>query len=267
MKKIFLLCILATAFALKAAFANAAASDWQDLGGGKARLVATLDPTSMQLEAALEVKLEPGWSTYWRYPGSSGIPPRFDFSGSHNLEIKAIHFPAPTLLGDKTGRYAGYKERVVFPVSGKIHSAAVPNIDLNLIIGVCSHICIPAQAKIKIESAKLLQSDPTAQQIINLAKMSVPRATNPETIVKAVTATVDRKLMITIAHEKTDVPPALFIEGPSEWYLQPGKLIERVDGNALFSVDLSRAPKDTDITAHQLKYTFVHGSFGVEFER
>ena len=32
------------------------------------------------------VKLRPGWKTYWRYPGDSGVPPQFDFSGSENLK-------------------------------------------------------------------------------------------------------------------------------------------------------------------------------------
>ena len=34
--------------------------------------------TSMR--AGVEIRLAPGWKTYWRYPGDSGVPPRFDFS-------------------------------------------------------------------------------------------------------------------------------------------------------------------------------------------
>ena len=36
--------------------------------------------------AGIEIRLAPGWKTYWRYPGDSGVPPRFDFSGSRNVK-------------------------------------------------------------------------------------------------------------------------------------------------------------------------------------
>ncbi|MEO1142064.1 MAG: protein-disulfide reductase DsbD domain-containing protein, partial [Pseudomonadota bacterium] len=78
--------------------AQAASSDWQDLGGGKARLIASVDPKTGVVSGAVEVQLEPGWSTYWRYPGSSGIPPRFDFSASKGFTIKEVEFPTPKLV-------------------------------------------------------------------------------------------------------------------------------------------------------------------------
>ena len=62
--------------------AVAATSQWHDHGGGKVRLVVYADPTNSEINGVVEVQLEPGWSTYWRYPGSSGIPPTFDFSRS-----------------------------------------------------------------------------------------------------------------------------------------------------------------------------------------
>ena len=31
--------------------------------------------------AGIEIRLAPGWHTYWRAPGSAGIPPTFDWSG------------------------------------------------------------------------------------------------------------------------------------------------------------------------------------------
>ena len=37
--------------------------------------------------AALQISLAPGWKTYWRQPGDTGIPPKFDFTGSSNLDV------------------------------------------------------------------------------------------------------------------------------------------------------------------------------------
>ena len=39
-----------------------------------------------ELLAGVQIRLEPGWKTYWRTPGDSGVPPSFDWSGSKNLK-------------------------------------------------------------------------------------------------------------------------------------------------------------------------------------
>src|SRR6185312_6389523 len=68
------------------------------------------------LRAGIEVKLRPGWKTYWRYPGDSGVPPHFDFSGSENLKNADVLYHAPHLFTDETGQSLGYKDTVIFPV-------------------------------------------------------------------------------------------------------------------------------------------------------
>src|SRR3979409_664406 len=45
------------------------------------------------LRAGVELTLAPGWKTYWRYPGDSGVPPRFDFSNSQNVKSLNIAWP------------------------------------------------------------------------------------------------------------------------------------------------------------------------------
>ena len=81
------------------------------------RLIAgSAKPGAKTLRAGVELKLEPGWHTYWRYPGDSGLPPRFDFSGSQNLAAAKVLYPAPHLYTDETGNTLGYKDHVIFPV-------------------------------------------------------------------------------------------------------------------------------------------------------
>jgi len=247
--------------------AQAATSDWQDLGGGEARLLATLDPETGKLNAALEVKLKPGWSTYWRYPGSSGIPPLFDFSATDGFEVETVEYPAPTLLGDKHLRYAGYKKHVVFPISGKFYPGIKPAVKLDVLIGICANVCIPARAEMKIDTNELMRSDPLTGQSIKLARLSVPKQVAADTVVRTVEMLDDRTLVITVAHKNPNQVPALFVEGPKEWLMEPAKLLERSNGNAKFAVDLSWAPKPLDVTKHKLKYTLVSGSTGIEFVR
>src|ERR1700752_3273205 len=40
-------------------------------------------------------QIEPGWKTYWRTPGDSGVPPRIDFTKSENVDSVTILWPAP----------------------------------------------------------------------------------------------------------------------------------------------------------------------------
>ena len=60
---------------------------------------------------------QPGWKTYWRYPGDSGVPPRFDFAGSDNVETVTVLWPAPQRFADGAGGNSiGYTDDVIFPL-------------------------------------------------------------------------------------------------------------------------------------------------------
>src|SRR5208282_5267135 len=74
------------------------ASDWSAQTHTAARLIAGATiktPDAPLLRAGIEIKLDPGWKTYWRDPGDSGAPPTFDFSGSGNVKSAAVLWPAP----------------------------------------------------------------------------------------------------------------------------------------------------------------------------
>ncbi|MEM9329859.1 MAG: protein-disulfide reductase DsbD domain-containing protein [Pseudomonadota bacterium] len=247
--------------------ANAAITNWEDLGGGKARLLAVLNPESGQIDAALEVVLDKGWTTYWRYPGSSGIPPIFDFSQSSGFEFKSIDYPAPKMMGNSELRYAGYKGNVVFPITGLSLPGERPEIALSLIIGVCAEVCIPAKAEFKIAHSELLLSDATAKQIISFSKLKIPQPRKAEEIVVTRRVDANKTLFIEVKHPRSSKAFELFVEGPSNWYLEPAKLMNQTDQTAEFSLDVSRAPSGTDILGQKLKYTLVNGSSGIEFAR
>ncbi|WP_417249748.1 protein-disulfide reductase DsbD domain-containing protein [Celeribacter sp.] len=93
--------------------------------------------------AALQITLKEGWHTYWRAPGGSGIPPRFDWGGSDNLAGVGLHWPVPTVYGQNGMRYIGYEDALVLPV--EIVPDAAGNIELSgeISYGVCMDICMP----------------------------------------------------------------------------------------------------------------------------
>src|SRR4051812_49890554 len=65
------------------------ASSWDGTERAAVRLIAAAartDAGAIIHRAGVEIRLAPGWKTYWRYPGDSGLPPRFDFSQSRNVK-------------------------------------------------------------------------------------------------------------------------------------------------------------------------------------
>lgn len=247
--------------------ANSASSEWQDLGGGKARLLTHLDPVTDKVSGVIEVLLEDGWSTYWRYPGSSGIPPLFDFSSSIAFSSKSVAFPAPQLITQPYGSYAGYKKKVMFPFEGELLATSGAKIKLDLLIGVCSEVCIPAKAQFQIDSNELVQSDPRAVQAVSFANITIPKVADADSVLISREIKDDGALYIKTKHKQSFGTPSLFVEGPNEWYLLPAELMSQDKTTATFKLDVSRAPKDTDILSHKLRYTLVTGTKGIEIER
>ncbi len=106
--------------------------------------------------AALHMRLEPGWKTYWRVPGEGGIPPRFDWSGSGNLAAAEPRFPIPGVFDISGFKTIGYENEVVFPLLLRPERADSPiALEGRMEFGVCSDICVP----VALEVSSLLPPD------------------------------------------------------------------------------------------------------------
>lgn len=120
----------------------------------------------------VRVELEPGWKTYWRMPGDSGIPPTFTWRGDAGVEVL---FPVPTRFRDASGETIGYKDEVVFPVRARPRGAIPVRLELDLFLGVCEIVCIPADATASIELSSAAR-DPEGSRIVAqwLERVPVP---------------------------------------------------------------------------------------------
>src|SRR3979490_1253925 len=78
------------------------ASPWQRDAHSAVRLLAGSRSGAVLL-GGIAIQLQPGWHTYWGTPGDSGVPPRFDFSKSDNVEAVAVLYPAPQKFDDGAG--------------------------------------------------------------------------------------------------------------------------------------------------------------------
>src|SRR3974390_586917 len=92
------------------------ASPWQQDAHSAARLLAGSRSGAVLL-GGIAFQLKPGWHTYWRTPGDSGVPPRFDFSKSDNVEAVTVLWPAPKKFDDGAGGVSlGYPAQVGLPL-------------------------------------------------------------------------------------------------------------------------------------------------------
>jgi DsbC/DsbD-like thiol-disulfide interchange protein len=128
------------------------ASAWSDDSRSAVRLIAGANKSgATPLRAGIEIKLQPGWHTYWRYPGDSGVPPRFDFSGSENLKSATVLYPAPQIHSDETGETLVYDDDVIFPVQVTPQESSKPvKLHLKMDYAVCEKMCIPAEGSADI---------------------------------------------------------------------------------------------------------------------
>src|SRR3981081_2694229 len=116
---------------------------WQRDGHSAVRLLAGSRSGAVLL-GGIAFQLQPGWTTYWRTPGEFGVPARFHFTKSDNIEAVTILWPAPTRFPDGAGGDSlGYKKHVVLPLRIVVKNPDKP-VTLRAAINyaVCEKICI-----------------------------------------------------------------------------------------------------------------------------
>ena len=154
---------------------------WVETDPARYRMIAAeVDGTPY---AALQIEMKPGWHTYWRYPGASGLEPQFDFADSRGIEAGAPIFPAPYFFDDGVGGFNGYKDNAgfVFPL------AMQPSGELSMrgLIGVCREVCVPMEiAQRLVFNRDGLKSSPHKQAIAALLQAR-PQEPSPDLIIRS----------------------------------------------------------------------------------
>src|ERR1700758_840386 len=166
--------LLASAFALDARAQDA--SPWQRDGHSAVRLLAGSRSGAVLL-GGIAFQLQPGWKTYWRSPGDSGVPPRFDFSKSDNVEAVTVLWPAPTKFDDGAGGHSlGYHDQVVLPLR-IVAKNADKQVTLRAAVNyaVCAKLCIPVEADAELPFTSVASTQDSA---LSAALDTVPKPAN-----------------------------------------------------------------------------------------
>ncbi|MEO9612286.1 MAG: protein-disulfide reductase DsbD domain-containing protein [Nitratireductor sp.] len=241
--------------------AQAASSESFHTDGATIRLITTgLADRDGVLRGALEVDLDPGWKTYWRDPGASGVPPQITLDGSLNVEDARLGYPAPQWHEDSYGAWAGYDAPVRFPV---IFTIGAPEryalIEANVFVGVCQNVCIPVQARLTVEPGSAPDA-PADKAAVEAAFAALPAPAGDDFGVTAVRLEADQ-LIVEAAMPAESGEAALFVAG-AQGYLFGTPRTDRTEaGNGpadrtIFHVPILQRP-GTDTPPPTVAYTLV----------
>jgi DsbC/DsbD-like thiol-disulfide interchange protein len=244
------------------------ASVWAEDSRSDVRLIAGANKNGeATLRAGIEIKLQPGWKTYWRYPGDSGVPPRFDFSGSENLKDAKVLYPAPHLLTDEAGQSLGYKDAVIFPLQVSPQQAGEQvTLRLKLDYAVCEKLCIPAEAHAELI---LGMGDSAHDATLTAAEARVPKPLSAADIgLSARRVNNGPKPLVFVDLAAADGKPVdVFVEGPTpEWALPIPKPAQGAPaGRRHFGFELDGLPPGVDPKGRfELTFTVVEDGRAIE---
>src|ERR1700676_2149958 len=244
------------------------ASPWQRDTHSAVRLLAGSRSGAVLL-GGIAVKLQPGWHTYWRTPGDSGVPPRFDFSKSDNVEAVTVLWPAPMKFDDGAGGASlGYTHQIVLPLRIVAKNADKPvtlRADINY--AVCEKLCIPVEASAELSFTSVAS---TEDSTLFAALDTVPKPAsvgdpNPMTI-RDVKRDGKSTVVVDVV-SPDDRVVNLFVEGPTpDWGLPVPKLLEHgPPGVKRFAFELDGVPPGVSPEGAALKLTLVGGDRSYEF--
>ena len=222
------------------------------------------------LLGGIAFQLQPGWKTYWRTPGDSGVPPRFDFSKSENIEAVTILWPAPTKFDDGAGGHSlGYHDQIVLPLRIVAKNADKP-VTLRAAVNyaVCEKLCIPVEAEPELAFTSVASTEDSA---LFAALDTVPKPANigdpnPLTI-RDVKRDGKTTVLVDVVAPADAGNVGLFVEGPTpDWSLPVPNLVKHgPPGVKRFSFELDGMPPGANPEGAALKLTLVGGERSYEF--
>jgi DsbC/DsbD-like thiol-disulfide interchange protein len=248
---------------------------WQTEAHAQARLIAgamVKTPHASFVRAGIEIHLDPGWKTYWRYPGDTGVPPTFDFAGSNNVKSAMVLWPAPERFSDGAdGHSIGYSGQVILPLRIiPVDPAHTSALNLKLKYAVCGTLCTTAGAKLDLA----LSGTGNGEAILEKAEQYVPKrvALGPNSGDPLAVLSVHRESGA--AHDRVIVevaapegaPVDLFAEGPTpDWALPlPEPLGAATGTTRRFTFDLDGLPPGAEAKGAMLTLTAVAGENAIE---
>jgi len=222
------------------------------------------------VRAGVEIKLDPGWKTYWRDPGDSGVPPTFDFTGSENVKSTTVLWPAPERFPDGAGGHSiGYMGHFILPLRiAPEQVARVASLHLKLDYAICGTLCVPAEAKLDLA----LNGNGAEEKRLEQAELLVPKrlalGAGTRVAIRSVHREADgaRERVVVEVAAPEGAPVDLYVEGPtSEWALPlPEPEGSTTAPTRRFTFELDGLPSGAQAKGAMLTFTAVSGDDAIE---
>jgi len=251
------------------------ATAWKTEAHAEARLIAgalVKTPHESFVRAGIEIHLDPGWKTYWRYPGDTGVPPTIEFAGSNNVKSATVLWPAPERFPDGAGGHSiGYVDEIILPLRvAPADLARVSALNVQLKYAICGTLCVPAAAKLDLA----LSGKGGDEGILEKAEQRVPKRVAPGPNSGNALAILSVHREPGGAHDRVvvemaapaGVPVDLFAEGPTlDWALPLPELAGPDNGaTRRFTFDLDGLPAGAEAKGATLTLTAVAGDDAIE---
>jgi DsbC/DsbD-like thiol-disulfide interchange protein len=251
------------------------ATAWQTEVHAEARLIAgamVKTPHESFVRAGIEIRLDPGWKTYWRYPGDTGVPPTIEFTGSNNVKSAEVLWPAPERFSDGAGGHSiGYLGEIILPLRiAPADLAHVSALKVQLKYAICGTLCVPAAAKLDLA----LSGKGGDEGMLQKAEQRVPKrvALGPNSGNALAVLSVHREpggahdRVVVVMAAPAGIPVDLFAEGPTlDWALPLPEPAGPDNGETRrFTFDLDGLPTGAEAKGATLTLTAVSGDNAIE---
>ena len=243
------------------------ASAWVKDAHSSLRLLAG-SRTGSVLMGGVEIQLQPAWKTYWRTPGDSGVPPRFDFAKSENVESVTPLFPSPHAFDDGAGGVSyGYLKHVIFPLRIVPKNPNEPvQLRASVSYAVCEKLCLPVEAETELSFSSAASAlDSVVATALNKVPKPVGSAEATPIALRSFRRVGDRVIVDFAA--QTPAKLELFAEGPApDWALPAPKRTDPPEsGIVRFEFRLDGLPPNARPEGALLKLTVVGADGAFEY--
>ncbi|MGB8819025.1 MAG: protein-disulfide reductase DsbD domain-containing protein [Rhizobiaceae bacterium] len=244
---------------LAATQVQGAASDWQDIAGGRVRIiVAEPEPGQPDVSGMLQIDLAPGWKTYWRDPGDAGVPLQLNLDASVNGKLADLAYPAPMRFDDGVSVWAGYDAPVAIGLKLERPDTSKPlALSGQAFFGVCDKICVPVQFNFSLD----VQDAPKTtlhRELVAMMLAGLP--SDPSMGFKVEKAEIaDRIVTIEASLPDAALAPELFIAAPSGLQFAAPVPIRFSEGKAVFMAELIYIKDGLEPSGQTTHYTLVQG--------
>ncbi len=218
------------------------------------------DPQGNRI-SALQLRLQPGWKTYWRSPGDSGLPPSFDWQGSANLADVTFHWPAPEAIRSGDDMTLGYHDLLVLPFTARPVDPGQPvTLAATVDFGLCEQICVPAHVAVQAPDPARVP-DPAIQAAMEAVPRRVPQ--QPACVVTGIEDGM--RLSALLPQSDTDIAVMELADHPEIWVSWPSLTPEAefLRATADFIPPTAR-PFDLDV--RDLRITLIGPDGAVEMQ-